>query len=151
MLLTKHSRRISSSLLAVTGLVAVIGLVDSLYLSVTHYTNALVPCSFTHGCETVLRSSYSEIFGIPVAAFGVIFYITVLSASVFFIQHKTYHWWLSVWGVIGFFSTVYLIYIQAFILHAYCQYCLLSALTSTSIAILGGMLYLTNKHKGEKQ
>ncbi len=145
----KHLRKISNTLLVLLGLSAIVGLIDSLYLTITHYTNALVPCNFTHGCETVLRSSYSEILGMPVAAFGVIFYIVVLSASIFFIQHKMFHWWLVIWGLIGFTSTLYLFYIQAFILHAFCQYCLLSAATSTTVFILSIMLYFMHNKKGE--
>lgn len=145
----KHLRKISNTLLVLLGLSAIVGLIDSLYLTITHYTNALVPCNFTHGCETVLRSSYSEILGMPVAAFGVIFYIVVLGASIFFIQHKMFHWWLVIWGLIGFASTLYLFYIQAFILHAFCQYCLLSAATSTTVFILSIMLYFMHNIKGE--
>jgi uncharacterized membrane protein len=149
MLLTKHFHKLSNSLLIITGLVAIIGLVDALYLSITHYTNNLVPCNFTHGCETVLKSSYSEIFGVPVAALGVIFYLVVLSTSIFFVQHKMFHWWLSIWGLLGFVSTLYFLYLQAFVLHSFCQYCLLSAITSTVIFVLLSVLYFIHKKKGD--
>lgn len=131
--------------LSLLGLVAVIGFIDATYLTVTHYTQALVPCNFTQACETVLRSSYSEVVGIPIAAFGVIFYITTLTAVVFFLQHKTYHWWLTMWGLIGFFSSLYLLYVMAFVLQAFCQYCLLSSLTSTLVFILTLILYILNR------
>lgn len=144
---TKPWPRINSILLWLLAVIATIGLGDSLYLSITHYTNTLVPCSFSHGCETVLRSSYSEVLGIPVAALGVLFYLVVLIASVFFVTNKKYHWALSVWGLIGFGSTLYLFYIQAFVLHAFCQYCLVSTLTSTLTFIITAMLYYMNKHK----
>ena len=145
----KHLRKVSNTLLVVIGLTAIVGLIDSFYLTITHYTNALVPCSFTQGCETVLRSSYSEIFGLPVAGFGIVFYLVVLSASIFFIQHKTFHWWLAAWGLVGFTSTLYLFYVQAFALHAFCQYCLLSAFTSTTIFVLTSVLYFMHNKKGE--
>ncbi len=132
------------------GIVALAGLFDAMYLTVTHYTNALVPCNFTQACETVLTSSYSEILGVPIAALGMVFYTVVLSASIFFVQHKNYHWWLSAWGVIGLLSTIYLLYIQAFVLNAFCQYCLLSAFTSILIFVLTSVLYLSSKEVVKK-
>lgn len=137
----------NSILLWLLAVISAVGLTDAAYLTITHYTNTLVPCSFSKGCETVLRSSYSELFGIPVAALGVVFYLVMLIASVFFVTNKKYHWALSVWGLIGFGSTVYLFYIQAVVLHAFCQYCLLSAATSTLTFIITAVLYYMNKHK----
>lgn len=144
------STKLRSALLILMGLISTVGLIDAMYLTVTHYTQALVPCNFTHGCETVLQSSYSEILGLPIASLGIIFYVVALAAVVYFLQHKTYHWWLSVWGIIGFCSTLYLLYIQAFVLNAFCQYCLLSAATSTLIFILTTVLYWNNRLRGNK-
>lgn len=142
---TKPSQKLNRILLVFAALLSVVGLVDSLYLTVTHYTNALVPCNFTKGCDTVLQSSYSEIFGIPLASLGIIFYVVVLGASVFFIQHKKFHSWLSIWGFIGFGSSLYLLFIQAFVLKAFCQYCLLSALSSSLIFLITSVLYFNNR------
>jgi uncharacterized membrane protein len=141
----KHSQKLNRLLLLVVSLLSVVGFIDSLYLTITHYTNALVPCNFTQGCETVLRSSYSEIFGIPLASLGIVFYIVTLSSSIFFIQHNSFHKWLSIWGLVGFLSTLYLLFIQAFILRAFCQYCLLSALTSSLIFAITTVLYFKNR------
>ena len=55
-------------------LFAIIGLGDSIYLTVHHYTNEQVPCSIITGCEQVLTSEYAEIGGIPTAAFGAFAY-----------------------------------------------------------------------------
>ena len=146
----KNSQKLNRSLLLVVSLLSVVGLIDSLYLTVTHYTNASVPCNLTQGCETVLRSSYSEIFGIPLAALGIVFYIVSLGSSIFFIQHNKFYSWLSAWGVVGFLSTLYLLFIQAFVLRAFCQYCLLSALTSSLIFTITTVLYFKNRQpKGD--
>lgn len=139
------------ALLLSMAIIASIGLIDAMYLTVTHYTNTLVPCNFTQSCETVLTSKYSEIFGFPVAGLGIIFYIVVLAGSVFFIQHRAFHWWLLVWSTTGLLSTFYLLYIQAYVLNAFCQYCLLSAITSTLIFILAGVLYFINNMQSERQ
>ena len=49
-------------------IVALAGLVDSIYLTVHHLTAEPVPCSIISGCETVLTSSYAEMAGVPLAA-----------------------------------------------------------------------------------
>jgi uncharacterized membrane protein len=144
---TKPWPKANNILLWLLAATAAVGLTDAVYLTITHYTNTLVPCSFSHGCEIVLRSQYAEVFGIPVAALGVLFYSVVLIASIFFVTNKQYHWALSVWGLMGFVSTLYLLYIQAFVLHAYCQYCLLSTFSSTLTFIITAVLYYINKHK----
>lgn len=144
---TKLWPKQNSALLWVLAAISAVGLTDAIYLTITHYTKALVPCSFSLGCETVLRSQYSEVFGVPVAAFGIVFYFLTLVISIFFANHHRYHWFLSAWGLVGFISSLYLLYIQAFVLHAFCQYCLLSALTSTLTFIITSLLYFSNKHK----
>ena len=137
--------RWSLLLLYLAGLISIVGLTDALYLTITHYTKRLVPCNFTHACETVLNSKYSEVLGVPVAAMGIIFYIVALVLIVHFLWHKTYHWIFFAWTAIGFVSTLYLFYIQAAVLHAFCQYCLLSALTSTTLFIIGAILQIRNQ------
>ncbi len=143
----KHYLQINKVLLVIILIVSIIGVFDSLYLTITHYTQTLVPCSFTQGCETVLRSSYSEFFGIPLAIFGFIFYVVTLAASIFFLQHKTYHWWLSLWGLVGFFSSMYLLFVMGVVLRSFCQYCLLSTTTSTIIFVTTTAMFVVNKRR----
>ena len=66
---------------AAASLVALIGLADSVYLTVHHYTNEPVPCSLIEGCESVLTSPYAEIGGIPLAAFGALAYFVAFSLA----------------------------------------------------------------------
>lgn len=60
---------------------AIIGLGDSIYLTVHHYTNEQVPCSIITGCEQVLTSEYAEFYGIPTAAFGVLAYFLAFALA----------------------------------------------------------------------
>ena len=61
---------------------SLIGITDSVYLTVHHYTAEPVPCSIVAGCEQVLTSSYAEISGIPLAAFGAAAYFVAFSLIV---------------------------------------------------------------------
>lgn len=117
-------------------LVAIAGLIDSAYLTSKHYTGGEVPCSLISGCEQVLTSAYAEIFGIPTAMFGAAAYFVAFSlAFLSFYGHST------LWKVFGVLTilmaafTVWLIYLQAFVIGAFCQFCLLSALSSTLLLI----------------
>lgn len=124
---------------------ATIGLFDATLLTLEHYADLNLPCTVTHGCQVVLASKYAEIFGVPVAIFGVVYYLVILIMSFYAYQNATDRKWLLALSSLGFLSTLYLIYIQAHLLHAWCQYCLLSALTSTLLFILNVILYVNQR------
>src|SRR6185369_15451840 len=113
-----------------------IGMFDALYLSLKRNAGP-IPCHVTHGCTDVLTSSYSELMGIPISFFGLIFYLGVFSLAVFQISGgaKTLHWvfWPAMAGVV---ISAILVGIQAFAIKAYCEYCLLSAILVLSIFLL---------------
>ena len=117
---------------------SVIGLFDATLLTVEHFTHRGLPCSFTNGCERVLTSKYSEVLGVPTAAFGVVFYLIVLFAMIMAITNKQNpsRRLMLGWGSIGLLSSIILTGLQAFVIRAWCQYCLLSALTSTLIFVV---------------
>ncbi len=125
-----------------------IGFVDATYLTVVHYAGESPSCSLIHGCDIVTSSSYSMIFGIPVALFGSIFYLAILLLSIAYIDRKKeiilrICAWLS-W--LGFLASVWFVFLQFFIIHAICIYCMSSAFTSTTIFVIG-MVYLTKIRK----
>jgi uncharacterized membrane protein len=118
-------------------LVALVGLGDAIYLTINHYTGEKVPCSITGGCEAVLTSAYAEIAGIPLAAFGAAAYFVAFSLAILAAFGNRLMW--KIFGVqaalmAGF--SLWLIYLQAFVIHEFCQFCLLSAATSTTLFIL---------------
>lgn len=121
----------------IAALVALAGMVDSIYLTVHHYTGEKVPCSVTGGCETVLSSYYSEIAGIPLALFGVLAYFTVFSLATLTAFGDDRMWKILslVVALMALFS-LWLIYLQAFVIGAFCQFCLLSAGTTLTLFLL---------------
>jgi uncharacterized membrane protein len=113
---------------------AFLGLVDTLYLGIKR--GKPVPCSITTGCEEVLNSRYSSLAGIPISWFGFVFYLTVFSCAVFALFGENWALKLVFWPILAaFIISVGLVGVQAFILHAYCQYCLGSAILVTLILI----------------
>src|SRR5215469_12416086 len=114
------------------GCLAFIGMVDALYLSIKRNAGP-IPCHVTHGCTDVLTSKYSLIAGIPLSWFGLAFYITILSLVVFKVFEDVESplafplpavFYLTGAGLV---VSALLVGIQAFILKAFCEYCLLSA------------------------
>lgn len=121
----------------VAALVALAGLVDAAYLTVHHMTAVPVPCSLIDGCETVLTSSYAEIAGIPLAAFGAAAYFAAFSLALLAAFGNRLAWTLfGVQATIMAAFSGWLIYLQAVVIGAFCQFCLLSAATSVTLLVL---------------
>ena len=118
-------------------IVALIGIADAVYLTVHHYTAEAVPCSLTGGCEQVLTSEYAEIAGVPLAAFGAAAYFIAFSLALLSIYGNRTAWTIfGVQVVLMAIFTGWLIYVQAALIGAFCQFCLLSASTTFTLAIL---------------
>jgi len=113
------------------------GLVDSIYLTVKHLKDEVVPCSVISGCETVLTSPYAEIGGVPLAAFGAAAYFGAFSLALLAAFGNRNAWVLfgiAATGMAGF--TLWLLYLQAFVIGAFCQFCLISAATSLGLFVV---------------
>jgi uncharacterized membrane protein len=126
---------------ACMALVALIGLADAVYLTVEHVTGQSVRCTVTGGCSEVLSSSYATIAGrFPLAALGAIAYFTVFSlATLSAFGYTSLRKLLAIVVGLMFVTTLWLLYVQAFIIEHFCQYCLLSAavtLTLTALVII---------------
>lgn len=119
-------------------LLAIAGFFDASYLAILHYKNIIPPCTIAKGCETVLTSQFSTIFNTPIALFGSFYFFTSVFLLLLIFQNPArkllpYFKLLSFSGVT---VSVILIYIQTFILHAFCQYCLLTEAIIFAIFIL---------------
>lgn len=102
---------------------ALIGLIDAIYLTVKHYTGSVVPCSLTEGCDTVLTSNYAVVGGLPVALWGVLYYLTVIFLAWSGLARAVLFGLVSAAAA----ASGILIYLQAQVLNAWCAYCLVSA------------------------
>lgn len=119
------------------GVVALVGLADSVYLTVKHFTAEPVPCSLVEGCEKVLTSPYAEVAGIPIAAAGAAAYFIAFALAVLAAYGDGRAWKLFgglVIAMAGF--SLWLIYLQAAVIGAFCQFCLVSAATSLTLFLI---------------
>ena len=117
---------------------SIIGIADAAYLTIKHYSDTGINCSIFNGCELITKSLYSTIFDIPVAAFGIVFYIFVFTLIFLFLKfrNKNFLFLLVAMTSIGFLISMWFIFVQGFILNLYCLYCLISAALSTGLFIL---------------
>lgn len=117
--------------------VALVGFADAGYLTVEHYKNAIPPCSITGGCEQVLTSQFSTVFGIPVSLMGALYYLLVAAGLFAFLEGKNHEilrlTLLST--LVGLIASLWFVFLQIFVIHSYCTYCLGSAATSTILFI----------------
>lgn len=127
-----------SLILILIALFSFFGFLDAAYLTITHYQNVLPPCSLKLGCEKVLTSRFSTIDNIPISLLGSIYYLTVGIITIQILQNKKRFLIQSLFLVTisGFVISLILFLIQAFILHSFCQYCLLSELISVLLLTL---------------
>ena len=122
-------------------ILASVGLIDSLYLTLEHYKNASISCGISFSdCNSVLNSSFSEIWGTPLAFFGFLHYFLLL-ISFYLASKKMARYYSLTFSFFGFLFSLFLVYLQIFEIEAICLFCMLSALTSTLLFIFVFNLY----------
>ncbi len=121
---------------------AIMGLLVSIYMTIYKLTANDAMCLGSGDCSTVNASRYSEIYGIPVALFGVAGFLAILAVhfmenrdSRFFQEQGT----LMVFGMglFGFVFSLYLTYLEFYVIHAVCPFCVASAVAITIVFIVG--------------
>ncbi len=109
---------------------ALLGFLDATYLTIQHYQHAIPPCTIG-GCETVLTSTYATLIPhIPTSLIGVGFYLLIMVLAGMYLQtkNKALCPMLLALCSLGLIVGIGLIALQAFVLHAWCYYCLFSEL-----------------------
>jgi uncharacterized membrane protein len=123
---------------AAVALVALVGLADAVYLTVEHLSGQSVRCMVVSGCDEVLQSSYATVGGgVPVAAVGALAYFTAFSlATLAAFGYDGARRLLTPLAAVMFLATLWFLYLQAFVIKAFCTYCLISATVTTVLALL---------------
>jgi uncharacterized membrane protein len=120
--------RFRTILYTVAAIVALAGLADATYLTVQALTGETLSCGGSPDCFRVLGSSYAKVGGIPVALLGALAYFSTFAFATFaaFGYGRARTLLIPTVGAM-FLVTLWFLYVQAFLLHAYCRYCLFSA------------------------
>jgi uncharacterized membrane protein len=119
-------------------ILAVLGIGISGYLSYTHLSGAPIFCGGSSACEQVNTSRYAFLGPIPIALLGLGLYATIALLSL--IPAGTHRVWIAqaIFGLslAGLLYSLYLTYVELFVLYAVCGWCAASAIVILLIFIL---------------
>jgi uncharacterized membrane protein len=130
-----------------------LGIVVSGYLASKRLTGGSLACSRWAQCDVVNSSIYAKFLGIPVSFIGLAAYLLLLALTLaaLWTAGRTQRQMLllsllfSIGGV-GF--SVYLTYIEIYVIEALCSWCVASAIIITLLAVLGVMNMLRSAPRG---
>lgn len=141
---TKRGRLFSRRI--VLGVLAVVGLLISAYLTWVHFMGVAPVCvGGSGGCETVQTSSYATIFGVPIAVLGLVGYGGLLFSALLRGVAGVYLGFLV--ALVGVLFSAYLTYLEVFVIHAICEWCVASAalMVAALVCAVFGALRLSSK------
>ena len=123
-------------------LLAAIGFLLAGYIRFKRGKEKEMACVIGKKCHSVLKSKYNHTFGIKNEIFGMLYYLVVIVLALMFIYGVTSLVGISisliliVLGIAAFLFSLYLTYVQFFVLKAICDYCLASALVNLLILVI---------------
>jgi uncharacterized membrane protein len=134
---TKRAR-FPTILYTIAALICLVGLAEATYLTVMNLTGETAVCGGSASCFEVLGSKYAKIAGIPVAGLGAVAYFSAFTFATFAaFGYRRARTLFALTISAMFLVTLWLLFVQAFLLHAFCRYCLFSA---AMIFLLAGIV-----------
>jgi uncharacterized membrane protein len=129
-------------------IVSLAGFLDAIFLTTKYYVGT-INCSAISGCQEVLGSTYSDIFGIPIALLGAAYYLLILFAALGYLKYhnKLAANILGLFPMIGLLFSLWLVYLQLFVIKYICIYCMGSALASTILFVLSIFIWKNKTNK----
>jgi uncharacterized membrane protein len=120
------------------------GALVSGYLGVKRLTGGNLACTRWAECDVVNNSVYAKIYGVPVAFIGLAGYLVLMCLAVAALQTEgaTQRRLLALGFLLtlgGFGFSVYLTYLELYVIEAICVWCVISAILITLLTIVGGI------------
>jgi len=115
------------------------------YLTTVHYADQPIVCSSIGDCELVNQSKYASLAGVPVALLGGLAYVSMLALIAGAWLRRSATLLAAAWGIAlaGFAFSMYLTYVELFVLDAICIYCVGSAsIITVLLALLSACVWL---------
>ncbi len=133
--------------------ISILGFADAVFLTAKYFSGEAPTCVLFSGCDIVTLSQYASLGGVPIALLGSLFYLSVFVLTLLYIQTQSRivpKIMFLITGI-GFLFTLYLVYLQAFVIDAFCVYCIFSATTSTLLFMFSCLLkrFASLKENGE--
>ena len=117
---------------------SLVGLFIAVYLTL-HRVGVIgtLACGADGGCSTVQTSSYATFAGVPVPFIGLAGYLVLfllsMKAASGVANERRMAMLLIALSAIAFAFSVYLTALEAFVIHAWCRWCVVSAIVATLI------------------
>jgi uncharacterized membrane protein len=108
-------------------LVALAGLLNAAYLAYVELSQVEAVCGAVGNCNAVQQSPYAQLFGIPIGVIGLAGYAAVLLVWLLTRYAPVYRNVLAVLVIVGAAVSIYLTFLEPFVIGAVCAWCLLSA------------------------
>lgn len=124
----RNTNRAPVIIYTIAAILCLVGLADATYLTIAHLTGETVACGGSAGCSEVLGSKYARLGPVPLASVGAVGYFAAFSCAILaafgYAKTRRFFAWI-VWAM--FAATLWLLFVQAVLLHSFCRFCLLSA------------------------
>ena len=122
-------------------LVALAGVFVALYLTLYKLGYIGTIACAVGSCETVQTSKWATFLGLPVGAWGVGYYLVVLTLALMglsgrFVESARLSETLVALTGFGLLFSLWLTYLELFVIHAICQWCVISAILATILFVL---------------
>lgn len=133
-----------TALIVVLFILALLGTADSVYLAQSAMSDTPLVCDIDglDDCNVVAQSPYSKLLGIPLGAYGVVFYVVSIVAllAIVFAPRRLWYRVLVGVSVLGALMSIVFLGIQLFLIQAICVYCIASAIITFLMAPLSLLL-----------
>lgn len=128
------------------------GLIAAYYALLAHYGGAdtgFCELGEAFSCDAVNQSQYAAIYGIPFALIGIIGYVFLFSALIWFAKTRSELAASAVLSlsIIGFGIQLYLTFIEAFVLRMWCLLCVISQVAIALVLLFAILIYKANKQE----
>ena len=115
---------------------SMLGFATSVYLSVYKSLGIAIPCTLTHGCDTVLSSKYSMFLGVPLANWGIVFFSGIIIAALLANHYQIWKKLLTLGLSLGSVASLIFLSLQFFVIKQVCQYCLVTDVLTVILLII---------------
>ena len=127
--------------------IALCGVAVAAYLAWENSRGESGVCTIVHGCSTVQQSKYGKFAGVPVSVPGLGLYLLISGAALVWLTNvrglRQYAILVGAFGsLFGFLLSVFLTYLEAYVIDAWCIYCIVSASILTALVAGWGAILL---------
>jgi uncharacterized membrane protein len=133
---------------------ALIGLGAAVYVAQGNYTGQPLWCPVIDGCNAVVNSPYSRVFGVPMSYFGFIYYLYMfgLAARLAFEPFSnSLRFRAILYAAMGAASSMYFMYLQLAFIREVCSYCLIATVTSLLLLFAALWHFQATRHPAIKK